>query len=94
MKIEIRKAPPTEEPAHHEDTTPEFEAGVRRTAHRRTTVTVERETVSFLVRRSVAEVAVADNARQAGAQDAPKTPHKLLPAALPDPSDEASGGKP
>jgi hypothetical protein len=54
MKIEPRRAPPTEEAAHQEDTTTKFEAEPKRTAHRRTTVTVERETLSFLIRRTVA----------------------------------------
>jgi Arc/MetJ family transcription regulator len=90
MKIEVRKAPPREEGAHQEDTTPEFEAGARRSTHRRTTVTVERETVSFLVRRAVAEAAVAGEAQRAGAEDAPKTPDERLPAATPE---TAQGGK-
>jgi hypothetical protein len=88
MNIKVRKAPPTEEAAHQEDTTPEFEAGERRSTHRRTIVTVERETVSFLLRRSVAEVAVADVARQASADHAADKQDKRLPAARPD---EANG---
>ena len=53
MKIEPRRAPLAEEAAHQEDTTPEFLAGAERRAHRRTTVTVERETLSILMRRTV-----------------------------------------
>jgi hypothetical protein len=55
MKIEPRPA------THHEDTTAEFEAGtgtrVQPKVHRRTTVTVERETLSVLIPRSVVEPA-------------------------------------
>jgi hypothetical protein len=41
---------PRPQAAEDEDTTAEFEAGTPM-AHRRTTVTVERETLSFIIRR-------------------------------------------
>jgi hypothetical protein len=52
MKIEPRRAPLAEQAAQQEDTTSEIEAGPR--VHRRIQVTVERETLSFLVRRPMA----------------------------------------
>jgi hypothetical protein len=58
MKIEPRRAPLAEAAAHQDDSTPEFEAGTGPTVHRRTTVTVERETLSILMRRPI--VAPAD----------------------------------
>jgi hypothetical protein len=58
MKIEPRRAPLAEAAAHQDDSTPEFEAGTVPAVHRRTTVTVERETLSILMRRT--RVAPAD----------------------------------
>jgi hypothetical protein len=100
MKIEPRGRPQADEDAQQEDTTAEFspEPGLR--VHRRTTVTVERETVSFFVRRSVAEGAVPDADPPAGAnqsgrpEDAQETPDKFSLAASPETPDEADGGKP
>jgi len=99
MKNEVRRAPSAQEPAHQEDTTTEFSAGTKQRVNRRTTVTVERETVSFLVRRPVLEGAVmegavmegaaSDIARHAGAEGSPDAPDKSLPAMTPD---EADGG--
>jgi hypothetical protein len=63
MKIEPRRAPLAEEAAHQEDTTPEISPRTERRAYRRTTVTVERETLSILMRRPVAEP-VAEPAAQ------------------------------
>jgi hypothetical protein len=81
MKIDPRRAPLAEAAAHQEDSTPEIEAGQGLMVHRRTTVTIERETISILVRRTVAEVAVAQNA---SAENVSETPEKLLPATMPD----------
>jgi hypothetical protein len=53
MKIVPRRTLVAEEAAHQEDTTAEFEAGTEQRGHRRMTVTVERETLSVLMRRAV-----------------------------------------
>jgi len=100
MKNEVRRAPSAQEPAHQEDTTTEFSAGTKQRVNRRTTVTVERETVSFLVRRPVLEGAVmegavmegaaSDIARHAGAEGSPDAPDKSLPAMTPDEADRGS----
>ena len=106
MKNEVRRAPSAQEPAHQEDTTTEFSAGTKQRVNRRTTVTVERETVSFLVRRPVlegavmegdivegavvAESAASDIARHAGAEGSPDAPDKSLPAMTPDEADRGS----
>jgi len=45
---------PPRQATQKEDTTAEFEAGMQPMAHRRTVVTVERETVSVLIRRPAA----------------------------------------
>ncbi len=82
MKIEPRRAPPTEEAAHQDDTTGELEPGAGRTGHRRTTVTVERETLSFLVRRTVANP--AEGSDPIDGNTTPKPSNKVLP----------DGGKP
>jgi hypothetical protein len=78
MKSEPRPAPQAEPAAQDEDTTPELAAGMPPMAHRRTTVTVERETVTFLIRRPV--VSPAD--RPAEGESVPEMPNEL------------SGGKP
>jgi len=52
MKIEPRRVPP-DRAAPQEPTTTEFESPAGLGAYRRTTVTVERETLSFLVRQPV-----------------------------------------
>jgi hypothetical protein len=78
MKIEPRLASQAEQPAPQEDTTTEFPAGTEPMAHRRTTVTVERETLSYLIRRPVGGAAE----QPADGESAPETPNEL------------SGGKP
>jgi len=90
MKIKLRRAPGGEQAAHQEDTTTEFETGSRRWAHRRTTVIVERETVSFLIRRPAA----ANVAQTADAQGAWEPLGENLPAASPQRRNELSGGEP
>jgi hypothetical protein len=55
MKDLPRRLPLAEETAHQEDITPEFEAGTEPRAFRRTTVTIERETLSVLTRRAIPE---------------------------------------
>jgi len=52
MQNEPKRAPLGEQAAHQEDTT-ESEAGTAPVVHRRTILTVERETVSILIRRPV-----------------------------------------
>jgi len=59
MKIEPRRSTPAKQTAQQEDTTTEFEAGAETRVHRRIQVTVERETVSFLIRQVVAEPSAA-----------------------------------
>jgi hypothetical protein len=90
MKNEPHKLPLTEEAARQEDTTPEFGAGAGRRAHRRMTVTVERETLSIFMRRPVVGAAaanVAANVNQpAGAESAPEPSGKDLPTAPENPS--------
>jgi hypothetical protein len=78
MKIEPNRAPQVEPAAQQEDTTPELAAGMPPRAHRRTTVIVERETVTFLIRRPV--VGPADQPAEG--------------ASAPEMPDELSGGKP
>ena len=76
-----RRAPLAEEAAHREHITPEFEAGTEPRVHRRTTVTVERETLSFLASRAVAEPVVTPPAHPAGEEIAPGPPDEKLPEA-------------
>lgn len=90
MKIEPRRLPLAQEAEQQEDTTPEFETGTGSRAHRRITVTVERETVSILTRRQVIPVA----AQPAGEEPAPEPSDETLPAATPAAQNEPSGGKP
>jgi len=82
--------PLAEEAAQQEDTTPEFQTGTGRRAHRRITVTVERETVSILMRRTAAGPDVANVAanvdQPAVAESAPEPSDKDLPAAPESPS--------
>jgi len=78
MKIKPRRAPVVEEASHPKDTTLEFEAGSRHRVHRQTTVTVERETVSFLIRRPVAGPETAPAAQLADGKRAPEMPEKTL----------------
>jgi hypothetical protein len=95
MKIEPRRAPLEEAAAHQDDSTPEFEARAGHTVHRRTTVTVERETLSILIRRPVAEP-MANPADQlaegeiVSTETLSGTPDKSPPALR----NELSGGKP
>jgi hypothetical protein len=89
MKTEPRRLPLAKGAAQQEDTTPEFEIGTGSRAHRRITVTVERETVSFLVRRQAATVA----AQAPSEESAPEPSDKTLPAALPAVHKELRGGK-
>ncbi len=88
MRIEPLKLPLAKEPAQQEDTTPEFEAGTGSRAHRRITVTVERETVSILTRRQAAA------AQPASETTVPEPSDKTLPAAASAPQNEPSGGNP
>ena len=75
-------ARPTKEVAHQEDTTAEIDAGASHTAHRRTTVTVEREMLSVLVTRSIAET-VETPATPAGNQKtALDKPEENLPGEI------------
>ena len=64
--------------AHQDNSTPEIVARTEQTVHRRTTVTVERETVSLLIRRPVEGAAnqpsEAENAPIPQAKDAAATP--------------------
>jgi hypothetical protein len=53
MKIPPRRSQLAEGTTQQEDTTTEFEAGAEGMGHRRIAVTIERETLSFLTRRSV-----------------------------------------
>jgi hypothetical protein len=94
MKIVPGRRQQADEAAQEEDTTTELPAAPEQMAHRRTTVTVERETVSFLVRRPVVEAPIADAVPATSSEDAMEKPYRLLPAALPEQPDEASGGKP
>jgi len=57
MEIEPSRMPLAEQATQQEDTTREFEARTEAMAHRRTTVTVERETLSFIIRRPIVETA-------------------------------------
>ena len=54
MKIEPNREPLAEQAAQQEGITTEFEAGTEPRVLRRTTVTVERETISVLMRRAAA----------------------------------------
>jgi hypothetical protein len=97
MKIEPHRAPLAEAAAHQDDSTAEFEAGTVQTVHRRTTVTVERETLSILMRQPVAEPVAEPSAQPADAEtvlEKPEIAGKNLPAALPALQNELSGGKP
>ena len=87
MKIEPQGTPST---AHPKDITPEFEAGTEPRVHRRTTVTVERETISVLVRRSVVEPVTESG----GEQMASGSPDKNLPEAPPEMPNGLAGDKP
>lgn len=82
-----------EQAARQEEATSDLEAGTGPRAHRRTTVTVERETISFVVRRSAETPSVGSAAQPAGVEAALELPDKILPAALPA-WKETSGGKP
>ena len=92
MKMKARRAAPAVVAAHHEDTTTEFEAGTEQRVSRITTVTVERETVSFLRRRPVVEKHAAGAAEPATLEDAPAMPDKFLTA--PEMPDAAGESKP
>jgi hypothetical protein len=97
MKIEPRRASLAEEAAHQEDTTPEIFLGTEHRAHRRTTVTVERETLSILMRRPVAGPVAESAAQPAEGETVPETseePGKNLPATPPALRNEFGGGKP
>jgi len=83
VKIEPRREPLEQVASHQQDTTQNIEKGAGRATHRRTTVTVERETVLFLVRRAVAEAAVEKVDQPAGEE-----------SASPEKRNQLSGGKP
>jgi Arc/MetJ family transcription regulator len=94
MKVRPRRGAPLGQAAHKEDTTAEIEAGAPNQVLRRTTVTVERETVSVLMRRTVTAPAVSfgeDPAALDGEVDAPR---KHLQAASRATRNEPSEGKP
>jgi myo-inositol catabolism protein IolC len=90
MKILSRAAPLAKQTVQQEDTTAEFQAGAEQRVHRRTTVTVDRETLLILTHRSVEEAAAAQTG---SAEVATETHDQLLLAAAPETSDEVSGGK-
>jgi hypothetical protein len=77
MKIAPRRAPLAA--AHQDDSTPEFEGGAGPKVYRRTTVTVERETVLVLIRRSV--LAPVDPPKES--EDTQQRLDKTRPAASP-----------
>jgi quercetin dioxygenase-like cupin family protein len=68
MNIEPRRGTPAKQTAQQEDTTTEFEAGAETRVHRRIQVTVERETVSFLIRRVVIEPSAASAEHSSAAE--------------------------
>lgn len=78
MKKLPRRAPLKGEAAQQEDTTPKSDAGTEPRAHRRTTVTVERETLSVFLRPAVqnasAEPAAADTSERGSGEDALESP--------------------
>ena len=77
MKILPRAAPLAKQSVRQEDTTAEFQAGTERRVHRRTTVTVDRETLLVLRHQPLVD-------------DATETHDPPLLAATPD---KVSGGK-
>ena len=85
-----RRAPLPAAAAHQDDSTANFKAGTEPTMHRRTTVTVERETLSILMRRPVAG---ATREPQDG-KTTPEPPGEMQSVTSPKLSDEASVGKP
>jgi hypothetical protein len=94
MKIVPRRAAQADDAAQQEDTTTEFPAGPEQMVHRRTTVTVERETVSFLMRRPVAEPVVTGADQPVSEVDAPKLFSPDLPAPSAETRNEVIEGKP
>ena len=94
MKIVPRRSAEAIDAAQHEDTTTEFPAGPEQVVLRRTTVTVERETVSFFVRRPVVEREAVPAAQPAERDGAHQPQDRNLPAALPAMQNELDGGKP
>lgn len=83
MKNPPRRAPLMEEPAHQEDITPKIGAGTEPRAYRRTTVTVERETLSVLARRTVAEPVAANGAHPGGSEIGPEPQDESPPGSSP-----------
>jgi hypothetical protein len=93
MKILPRRPPPAKQAAQQEDTTTEFETGDGPMAHRRVTMTVERETLSFLMRRPVAAPDAGLGAQPQDVEATPEQPDKNVPA-TPPARNELSRGKP
>jgi hypothetical protein len=93
MHIKPRRGAPTEQAAHKEDTTAEIEAGPQNQVLRRTTVTVERETVSVLMRRTATAPAVASAADPTALEGGADPPGKDQDAALLVTRNELSEGK-
>lgn len=80
MKILPRGSQLAKPAVRQEDTTAEFQAGTEQRMHRRTTVTVDRETLLILTHRSVVD-------------DATETHDQFSLPAAPETPDEVSGGK-
>jgi hypothetical protein len=55
MKMKPRRTPLEQEAAHQHDTTQKIKTAAGNPMHRRTTVTVERETISVVLRRPIAK---------------------------------------
>jgi len=91
--LPVKAAPRAEHPAQQEDTTADFGAGTEPRAHRRTTVTVERETLSFLVSRPVAASGAGPGTQPRGGEATPEPLDRNVPANSPA-QNELCGDKP
>jgi hypothetical protein len=106
MKNLPNRPPLAIDAAHQDDITAEFEAnfearieaGTELRAHRRTTVTVERETLSVLTRRTVPEAATEPGAVPstdlAGRQIVPKPANENPPASTSASPNDLAASKP
>jgi hypothetical protein len=94
MKIQSRRTPPPEEPVQQEPARLDVELGTEPRAHRRTTVTVERETLSVLLRRTISEPVTASAPRTKDEQTGLESADRNLSVASPPAQNELDGGKP
>ncbi len=94
MKIKRHRAPLAASAAQQDDSTPDFKARTEPPVHRRTTVTVERETVSVLMMRTAEDRVSVSVFQPQGEEISQEAQTESLPEVSPEMLNDLTGDKP